>query len=224
MKNIPSARMWHKGSYLIFICFLGCSQKIQCTSKLEDISFHRGYLLWEKSLKNSVLSYDFEQVLRGMRAAENGEIPSMSQQELTLLTRDLQEDLVQQQLENNLKEAEQFLEQLAKDPDIIELVPSKLYYKQIEIGLGELIDPNSIVSISYTAKVIKSGELEEFFTCETPTEISLADTIPGFVQGTLGMHKGGQRVLYIHPDLAYGAAGWKVEPNQLIAIDVKLLP
>lgn len=53
-------------------------------------------------------------------------------------------------------------------------------------------------------------------------QISVADTIPGFAQGVKGMQAGERRKLYIHPDLAYGLYGGKLEPNQLLVIELEV--
>jgi peptidylprolyl isomerase len=54
-----------------------------------------------------------------------------------------------------------------------------------------------------------------------PKKICLADVIPGFSRGVIGMKKGERRKLYIHPDFAYRQVGWKVPPQTLLIIDVE---
>lgn len=55
-----------------------------------------------------------------------------------------------------------------------------------------------------------------------PILLPLTKVIPGFSQGMQGMKEGEVRVLYIHPDLAYGTAG-QLPPNSLLIFEVKLI-
>ena len=51
------------------------------------------------------------------------------------------------------------------------------------------------------------GGLSGVFVASTPVDIPLAQVIPGFAQGVTGMKVGGQRLIGIPSELAYGSQG-----------------
>jgi FKBP-type peptidyl-prolyl cis-trans isomerase len=167
------------------------------------------------------MPYNLEQIILGIRAAEKGDRPLLSDDEYYSLIHKFQEEALTKQTENNLHETESFLKIIAVKNGVIELIKDKLYCEIIQEGKGDPISINTPILASYIAKVLENNQLKSVFQSEhSPMEISLQDTIPGFAQGVAGMLKGEKRVIYIHPDLAYGATAAKVEPNQLIVIEV----
>lgn len=210
--------------FLALSLLIGCSSTdSKISTDLADISFHRGYECWQKNLKIEGMPYDLEQIISGIRAAEKSEPSKISKEKAVALTQKYEEVIWKEQLKNNLEEAESFLNSIAKDT--VELVHSKLYYKQTRKGDGNSIDPNGSALATYVVKTMENGHLEEFNSSgDFPVEISIPDTIPGFATGVAGMLEGEERILYIHPDLAYGVSGTKMKPNKLVVIEVKLYP
>ena len=58
-----------------------------------------------------------------------------------------------------------------------------------------------------------------------PFNLGAGEVIPGWDEGVAGMKVGGQRLLTIPPDMAYGArgAGGVIPPNAVLLFDVELL-
>jgi len=188
----------------------------------EQISFYRGYLIWQDYLRRPSMHYDFEQILAGMRAAETGKVISCDQQELEVKIRRFQEELFAKESKENLEDAEEFLAKIVKE-DMVELVPGKLYYKQLQQGNGEQVKLGSIPLLTYSLCSYNRWEgEEEMVSVEDPIPISLANTIPGFAQAVRGMHEGEVRKIFIHPDLAYGIHG-KWDSNVLLIFEVKVI-
>jgi len=52
--------------------------------------------------------------------------------------------------------------------------------------------------------------------------MSLDEIIPGLKSGLIGMKEGEKRTIYIHPDLAYGSAGY-LPPNSLLTFEIELV-
>ncbi|MGB7978575.1 MAG: FKBP-type peptidyl-prolyl cis-trans isomerase [Chlamydiales bacterium] len=207
-------------TFLLLSLLYGCNNA-EISKDLRDISFHRGYECWRKDLKIDGMPYDLEEIISGIRAAEKGEPCRVSKEEATVLTQKYEEILWNEQIANNLKESESFLQLIAKES--IELIPSKLYYKRTKEGNGKPIDPNGTILATYVVKTIQNGLLETFNgSGEFPIEISIPDTIPGFATGVVGMLEGEERTIYIHPELAYGVSGIKLKPNKLVVIEVNL--
>ena len=53
-------------------------------------------------------------------------------------------------------------------------------------------------------------------------KICLEEVIPGLRSGLVGMKEGEKRIVYIHPDFAYGTSGC-LPPNALLTFEVELV-
>jgi len=202
--------------------------KIEATEEIcnslderQQISFHRGYLLWQEYLQKPGMPYDFEQLIAGMRAAQNGEIFSYNEESLQKKILEFQENLHAKQTKDNLIDAESFLSRI-KQEGANELVPNKLYYKILKIGQGKTVQPVDVPLLTYTVWTYNRWGEREVISFDAPRPVMLEDTIPGFAQGVAGMSEGEIRQLFIHPDLAYGTYG-KFDPNLLIIFKVEVV-
>lgn len=74
-------------------------------------------------------------------------------------------------------------------------------------GDGAEVQPGSTVAVHYCGIDLNTAALfDSSFSRGAPATFSLAKVVPGFAQGLVGMKTGGQRLLVIPPDLAYGAS------------------
>lgn len=207
---------------LLFIILCNCTKQTpQKSDELSEISFHRGYECWEKHLKIEGMPYDFDQIISGIKAAEKGDPPHISKERAMALTLQFEEVILNEQVTNNLREAESYLGSIAKDS--IEVESNKLYYKVVKKGSGRFINPDGIAFMKYRIQTLQDGKIEEFSDSgDFPIEISILDTIPGFAMGVVGMQEGEERTLYIHPDLGYGVSGVKLKPNKILIVNLTL--
>ena len=75
-------------------------------------------------------------------------------------------------------------------------------------GTGAVVNSNSTLTVHYTLYAGSSGKLvETSWSSGQPATFALAQVIPGWQQGMLGMKTGGRRLLIIPPDLGYGPNG-----------------
>jgi peptidylprolyl isomerase len=207
---------------MIFLaCLVGCTKPVLLPkTDVETISYHRGYTFWQDHLEFAKMPYDIEQVIEGLRAADRGEKLLIDEEQLAAVIRRFQEEFFAKKMSQNLEEAEAYLQKIATDS--IELIPSRLYYKINRKGEGEAVGYSDTPLFTYSAKTIIAGQETLIFSTESEgIPISLADTIPGFSQGVVGMLVGESRVLFIHPDLAHGA--YTHIPNQLIIMEVEVI-
>lgn len=207
--------------FLLFsINVLSATEGVLSDEKRE-ISFYRGHLLWQDCLQRPGMSYDFEEVLAGMRAAEKGEKISYDEEKLRAKIREFQEQLLAKQTEENLVDAEAFLAKIAQE-DAIEVIQNKLYCKQLTCGSGRTVQSNSTPILTYSVWTYNRWGEEEILSMDSPIPITLQDTIPGFAEGVVGMKEGEVRQLFIHPELAYGTYG-KLDPNLLVIFKVEVI-
>lgn len=103
----------------------------------------------------------------------------------------------------------------------------KMVIEDIKIGTGEaVVQPGSTVVVHYAGR-LQSGE--EFDSSRARGEaftftVGEGRVIPGWEQGLLGMKVGGERILVVPPDLAYGKqAVGPIPANATLVFAVELL-
>jgi protein-disulfide isomerase len=102
--------------------------------------------------------------------------------------------------------------------------PTTLGIGDLIVGTGNQIQSAQTVTVQYVLMEWTSGQVLESSWKSAPFTSSLANVIPGWQQGLIGMKVGGRRILIIPPDLAYGATGsGSVGPNQTLVFVIDLL-
>ena len=105
---------------------------------------------------------------------------------------------------------------------------SGLTYEDAQVGSGEVAVRGRLVAVHYTGWLQADGT--QFDTSRSrgqPFEFKLGEgsVIAGWDEGVAGMKVGGQRRLFIPPELGYGArgAGGVIPPNATLVFDVELI-
>jgi peptidylprolyl isomerase len=102
--------------------------------------------------------------------------------------------------------------------------PTALVTQDLVVGTGADVAPESKVTVNYIGVACSTGKIfDSSYTRGQTFQADLAPTsaqpvIPGWQQGIPGMKVGGQRLLGIPPDLAYGSTA----PSPDIAPDETL--
>jgi peptidylprolyl isomerase len=209
---------------LISVYFL-CSEESYSNlldKEIEGLSFYMGYSVGRDLFKNSYgVPYKFDKIVEGMRAAERGD-PIPQKEDLTPLIKRIQQEIVQKQSNLNLKEAQAYLESVAKEPDIVVVEPTKLFYIIKNTGQGAEI--NAHPWLHFKVYELENGTYKLKYSTQDdlgkPIQIDLEETVPGFEKGIRKMRIGEERRLYVHPDLAFGLGKQSISPNRLIIFDV----
>lgn len=173
-----------------------------------------------KNMETLGVHFDVEQVAKGLKDAAAGKTSPMTEEECVQALTSVQETLFKKQAQDNLKSAETFLSQNAKDKNVVQLHEGKLQYKIEKDGQGAVIDAHATPLVRYVGKYL-DGTV--FGASKTEETLSLEETIAGIKEGLLGMKEGEKRVIYIHPDLAYGGTSALVPPNSLLTFEVELV-
>ena len=81
------------------------------------------------------------------------------------------------------------------------------------------------VTLMLTLVTVARAEPLIYFATETRNPTPYGGVIPGMREGVIGMRVGGQRRLYIPPELAYGdkGAGNVIGPDEVLVFEVELL-
>jgi len=118
----------------------------------------------------------------------------------------------------NLVEAEEFLSENAKNPDVI-TTESGLQYHALTVANGLMPKEDDTVTIDYTLTLLDGTVMDQ----GTDVEFALSNLIKGMKEGLLLMNVGSTYKLWLHPDLGYGQTGTSNIPgNSLLIFDVTL--
>ena len=86
--------------------------------------------------------------------------------------------------------------------------PTTLVKQDLVVGTGAEVQAGDTVTVNYIGVSCSTGKIfDSSYTRGQPATFSLDQVIPGWTQGIPGMKVGGQRLLGIPSDLAYGAQG-----------------
>ncbi|MCB1107177.1 MAG: FKBP-type peptidyl-prolyl cis-trans isomerase [Chlamydiia bacterium] len=185
---------------------------------IQKISEAFGHLIG-KNLDSLGFEFDMKEVVKGMQDSFAGKDSPMNETECIQAISLVQEEAFQKLAVNNLKEADKFMTQNAKNDGIVELEKNKLQYKVEKAGTGATVEEHFSPMIRYSGKFL-DGKV--FGASQEDELISLDETIQGFSQGIVGMKEGEKRTIYIHPDLGYGTSGY-LPPNSTLVFDIELV-
>jgi peptidylprolyl isomerase len=88
--------------------------------------------------------------------------------------------------------------------------PTQLVKEDLKEGTGAIVNPNDTVTANYIGATCTTGKIfDSSYKTGTPTPVPfpLNQVIKGWTDGIPGMKVGGQRLLGIPADQAYGAPG-----------------
>ncbi|MDP1608196.1 MAG: FKBP-type peptidyl-prolyl cis-trans isomerase N-terminal domain-containing protein [Chlamydiales bacterium] len=186
----------------------------------EQLSETLGHMIGQNLLRLDV-KFDMPRLIKGIQEASLEKDPPMTEKECIQALQSAQKKKFQEQGIENLKAAEKLLANHAKQENVISLESGKVLYRILQEGSGMQLEDHSTPFVRYAMKNLDGSTLgpEEL---EEP--LSLDETIPGLKAGMIGMKEGERRIIYIHPDLAYGATGFfLIPPNLLLIFEMELL-
>jgi FKBP-type peptidyl-prolyl cis-trans isomerase len=120
--------------------------------------------------------------------------------------------------------AAEFLAKNAKAPGVITL-PSGLQYKVVASGpAGPSPKPGDIIKVHYEGKLANGEVFDSSFERGKPALMPLDGLVAAWMEAIPRMRVGDEWVLYVPPQLGYGADGaGPIPPNALLIFRVKLL-
>jgi hypothetical protein len=103
---------------------------------------------------------------------------------------------------------------------------SGLVVEDIKVGEGEEAEAGMLVTVHYTGRLLNGRTFDSSLTRGEPFQFVLGagQVIAGWESGVAGMRVGGERVLVIPPELAYGESKVGIiPPNSTLVFEVELL-
>ncbi len=123
--------------------------------------------------------------------------------------------------EENLQEAESFLEENAKLEGVY-TTESGLQYKIISQGTGVQPTDTATVELDYSLTLLDGSVIDSSYARGQHSSFALSSVISGFAEGCKLMPIGSHYIFYIHPNLGYGSnAVGNIEPNSLLIFEVE---
>jgi len=128
-------------------------------------------------------------------------------------------------LEANARAAAFFMESNAK-ADGVETLPSGLQYKVLQSGPSGAASPdrNDLVRVDYEGALTDGTVFDSSFSRGQPYVTTAEQVVPGWTEALQRMKIGDEWMLYVPPELGYGAQGQgNIPPNSVLVFRIKLL-
>jgi peptidylprolyl isomerase len=195
-----------------FLFLLSCSV-LSAEDNDSQVSETLGYMIG-KNLQRLDIQLDLNKLIEGIHNASLEKEPPMTEEACIRAIESIQKKRSIEQGKKNLQQAEVFLADQAKKEGMTVLESGKVQYHIIKEGHGKSVQADSTSLIRYTIKELGNS------SSDSPKEgwLSLNEVIPGLKTGIIGMREGEQRIVYVHPELAYGEMGGFVLPSNLLLI------
>lgn len=103
--------------------------------------------------------------------------------------------------------------------------PTELVMEDLKEGEGDEVTPSATVTVHYIGVACSTGQVfDASYAGGEPATFPLTGVIPGWTNGIPGMKVGGQRLLGIPSDQAYGPSGRSgIAPNEALWFVVEVL-
>ena len=175
------------------------------------------------SIKESKLTVDYKQILKGLQDTEAGKDEANVENARQVLQR-AAEYAHKQEAENNLAKEIGFLAENAKK-DGVHSTDSGLQYEVLQEGSGSKPAATDTVKVHYKGTLLDGTVFDSSYDRNEPVEFPLNGVIPGWTEGLQLMNTGSKYKLYIPSRIAYGerGAGQVIPPNSLLIFEIELL-
>ncbi len=200
--------------------------------KNEKTSYSIGYDLGTRlpQVLPQLSELDKDMLMQGIRDAVDNN-PQLTTEEIQkLVTENRNEVSAKRQKEmdearnKNVEEGIAFLADNKTKPGVRETA-SGLQYKIVKQGTGKKPKATDQVQVHYQGTLIDGTEFDSSYKRGEPITFPLNGVIKGWTEGLQLLNEGGEMMLYIPSDLAYGprGAGGQIGPNATLIFKVELL-
>jgi len=101
-----------------------------------------------------------------------------------------------------------------------------LIIDDVIIGTGAPVEEGDTLAVHYIGRLQNGQEFDNSYKKGVPFtfEVGEGKVIAGWEQGVIGMKEGGQRILVIPSELAYGRGGFgPIPPNAVLVFSIELI-
>lgn len=181
-----------------------------------------GHTLARNLMDTPGFHFDIPCVVIGMQEALAGKPSPLSDSEYEQAFDMIQQKYLDEISKANLDQASTFLDNNAKETNVVEIIPGKLQMSVLEEGEGSnIVHESDSPVLLYKGKYL--DETNVIGTENGAETIPLNQAIPGLKHGLVGAKKGEKRRLYIHPEFCHSPAEQSYFPDPLMILDVTVL-
>lgn len=140
-------------------------------------------------------------------------------------TQSIREESQVAQLEENINRGKDFIDGLAMD-ESVKSTASGLHYKILKKGKSKYAKTSDTVRVHYKGTRIDGTVFDSSYKRGEPADFSLQGVVPGFAEGLTKVGEGGQIILFIPSDLAYGdnpRRGGVIQPGDTLIFECELI-
>lgn len=196
----------------------------------ERVSYTLGYNMGQ-NLKRDEVEVDVDIFTKALKEAGEGKEPKLTQEEMQMAMRSLQELLqakqaavIKEAADKNQKEGDEFFAANGKKSGV-KTTESGLQYKVLNKGKGPKPTADSTVTVHYSGKLLDGTEFDSSYSRGEPATFGVGQVIPGWTEVLQMMPEGSKWEVYIPSSLAYGpgGAGQHIGPNATLVFEIELL-
>ena len=169
---------------------------------------------------------DFDAIARGMKEAQPGGKPLLTEDEARATLMNLQQTVMAKQKRAGEKikaDGEKFLAENKTKPGIIALT-NGLQYKVLTEGQGDSPKAADTVTVNYRGTLIDGTEFDSSYKRGQPATFPVGGVIAGWTQALQLMKPGAKWQLFIPSELAYGERGTPgIPPGSTLIFEVELI-
>ena len=221
--------------FLIFliIMIVGCGSenKKSSISTLSTFTDSTSYALGAdlgENLKRQQVELDYDVFMAGLTDAMlDDDLVKLNQSQRRGVMSSLQKSIrekAKKEGEENLKKADQFLDNNIRDNSDIKETPTGLQYRVINEAQGKKPVQTDRVKVHYVGRLIDGSQFDSSIERGEPTEFGLNQVIKGWTEGLQLMSVGSKYEFFIHPNIAYGSRPRpKIPANSVLIFEIELL-
>ena len=189
--------------------------------EVNEISYLTGYSFGQYIKGNDMGALSLAQINKGIKDAIAG--VEIEEDKFYETMNGYMEKRSAAKLEINKKEAEEFFAKNAKEADI-QTTPSGIQYKVVRKGNGKKPGANDTVEVNYEGKLLNGDVFDSSYERGETATFGLNQVIKGWSEGMQYCEEGGEIMLWIPSDLAYGdnGAGPQIGPGAALQFKVEL--
>jgi FKBP-type peptidyl-prolyl cis-trans isomerase len=187
---------------------------------------------WNISRRTWACNFEYDDaeitaLIKGVTLGLRGKQPAFDPSEMHPLVTKYVADSRKKVQENRelggLAETKAFFEKLKDNPKVVKL-PSGLCYEIVKPGNGPFPTKKSRLWVNYTGRIIDGKVFDSSDPTIGPLAIDLDKVTAGWTEGAQKINCGGTIILYIPPELGYGASSnGIVRPNSTLIYQIELL-
>jgi FKBP-type peptidyl-prolyl cis-trans isomerase FklB len=202
----------------------GAKKAVSLDTELDSVSYAIGVDIGQNIKGQGFDEINAEAIAKGFEDIFKENETMMTKEDANKYVREYFQKIVKRKADANLKAAEDFLKENGAKDGIV-TTESGLQYKVVKNGTGPIPTAEDKVTVTYKGTLLDGTEFDSADS-SNPASFPVGGVIKGWTEALQLMPVGSSWILYIHPDLAYGAnprQGSPIGANEMLTFEIELL-